>query len=394
MFIRPVMVTKQRVLGPNRFAEETVATATTTPQAGTTADTLRVLTYNMEFLHPTQRPATRSKSDTSRWAAAQVIAKADPDLALLQEVLDRDALLEFLDDYLTPELQQTGRTSYKILTYNPEQESTGQGAGKALMYSFIQPILYREPLQLVQATRVGKSQLKDLPGEEPMLGREFLMAEFAVPTPHGRPQPLLVANCHLSPNLLNGIGSFTFQQYVSSCQRLREAYAIQQVIGRTAEQIRKRTGLEPRVIVGGDLNAHTSWASSESILDALKGKTMRAAHASYDLEHDRIMPTTRKVAFDSFRLHDGTQPVPLTELTPRQPTLFNTYYRESHFPDQQFDYLLSDPITQKAATSLTLRDPQDRLEERLFRMASDHDPLAVQINLKQLPPGGQLSVNG
>lgn len=343
-------------------------------QSPPVGNTVRVMTYNAELLHDTHTQAYTCKTQASRQELARVIAKADADVVLLQEVESQEALDEFMSEHLNPVLRSQHKPTYQALTY----ETYDRGEVKNGI-DFIQPILYRGPLTLVRSQPADRQAYAGSSPSEPLMRREVNFAEFSVDKGGHDPLTLLVGNLHLRCNVVPGVGSPALQEFISASMRLREAYAVQHALSDRVSEIKARTGKMPQVIVGGDFNTCYSMRSGPPVLAAMKARPFRPHAPMYNVETDQVLPVRRAVSFQRFRLHDGRPPVPLQELTPRRLTMMNRYYQRP-YPDRQFDFLLGNRVPsvrfQPVDTNHLFRELTPTL-----RMASDHNPLLVDMTV-------------
>ncbi|MFM7469163.1 MAG: endonuclease/exonuclease/phosphatase family protein [Vampirovibrionales bacterium] len=355
-----------------------------------TPHSLRVMSYNAWLLHEPNADIYKSKSPEALNALASVILKGHANLVLLQEVQSRKALQHFVDTVLNPMAVSQHQAPYEWLGYDPKLEKKAPGE-----VPIGQMFLYKKPLKLVKQEVYTSKDLPKITSEkEPLLLREVHVAHFTLPIGKHKSQPLIAINTHIMAPTFPGLSRMTshaFEAYATGTVRLREAYGLQHVLNQVRKDYHTSTGQKPWFLIGGDFNTDPHWSVTQPVLEVITGKAKRTTFPIYDVEHDTVVSANQYMPTKASRFYIKKPLVRLEEMSHREPSLFTAYYYPtSGLKPVHFDYLFGSPSLQKASSSHYLRSPElntttpkHQAEEKLFRLASDHDPIVVEIDLEK-----------
>lgn len=340
-------------------------------------------------MHTKDNPnISRPKSAEARQHLAQVLAASNADVMMLQEVQGDEALNEFLRDELNPELRKQGKPLYEAICLKPRLEDEGYTL-QSKYVPMTQAFLYRKGTLDLEKVVVGHNDTLVSPSaDEPLFKREVVLGKFNVKLPDGQQQPLWLLNLHFKANGIKVDGTHTFKEFITSTQRLREAYGVQTLLSQELQAYRKAHphALTPWVVVGGDTNSDRAMTSGASILDALEGKAHRSSHCYYNFETDTLHVPEETVPFQQFRLHSHSLPAePLTDVIPPDTiTCWNEAYGLP-FPNRKLDVALVNEATKEhgKASYVPVAKALPQVDATTLRSASDHDPIVMTLDITQ-----------
>jgi hypothetical protein len=349
---------------------------------------LTLLCYNAEFLHHKNNfHVNPPKNDQARQHLAHVLATSKADVIMLQEVEGPQALAEFVNHDLNPVLDKQQQSHYQMVCFTPLLADEGYTIQRQYV-PLTQAFLFRKPLSLDEAVTEHNGTLPSLNTAEPMLKRELLLGKFSLTLPNGQKQPLWLLNLHFKANGMALSGTDTLKEFITSTQRLREAYAVQRVLKQhlSSYEAANPKGPKPWVVVGGDTNSDKAMASGASILEALAGEQQRTHHCLYNVETDTLTVPEERLSFPDFRLHPDTLlPVHLTDVIPATTVTCHNEHYGRPFPNRKLDVLMvNDEALDGAKPSyVPLSTALPDVSDTVLRGASDHDPLIMSFKLPE-----------
>ncbi len=338
---------------------------------------LRVATYNLfDFLDPNLPVNQKEKFKTPAElkALAQVIARVNADVLMVQELQTAESLQQFLTETLNPYLKSQGLPPYQAIV------SEGTNHGRALRLG----MLYREPARL--AGQQSFFNLVNPATHKPYFDKDALLGHFIVKTHGGNDRHVLVINQHWKSSDTRRGGTVNAVQSQAAALRANQAYGAQVVLNQVLANFYASypSAGKPVVVLGGDLNMGANMLSTPGIKTIVAGDSQVQVPPVYTPQTDTIAWVDEKQPWGTGQQFPspGMKPIPLKEVDLNgKPTNLAAYYGQP-FPDTQLDYLFVSPDAEINRAHLPLvRDENSAEDTQLFRTASDHDPVAVTLNL-------------